>query len=128
MRRLLALSTIAALSACGGSSDDTGTPSPSATTTPSATPSAPTGGGTVHDLRALAGNRWSVGQLELAVGDSVKVTNADPDLSHNATVAGVGTSPTLQPGATFSLTFRTVGTYQLVCTFHEGMESTVTVR
>lgn len=117
------------LTACSSSSK-TATPPPSPTAASSTTAPSGTAAGTVHDLKALAGNRWSVGTLTLAVGDSVKVTDADPDVPHNFTVAGVGHSNTMSNGNVFTLTFDKAGTYDFVCTFHQsqGMEGTITVR
>jgi plastocyanin len=117
----------AGLAGCSGS-DTKAEPTPVGTT-PSATATGTTTG-TVHDLRALAGNRWSTGTLTLAVGDSVKVTDADPDVPHNFVVAGVGHSETMNSGDVFTLTFDKAGSYGFVCTFHEsqGMEGTITVR
>jgi plastocyanin len=127
----LAVLLISGLAACS-SSDDDATPNPSPA--PSQSPSSSTaatgkGTGTVHDLRALAGNRWSTGTLALKVGDSVKVTDADTDVPHNFHVAGVGQSGTMNGGDTFTLRFDKAGTFDFVCTFHQsqGMEGTITV-
>jgi plastocyanin len=84
----------------------------------------------VHGLRALTGRRWSDDALTLAVGDSVKVTDFDPETPHNFTVAGVGHSGTLGEGDTFTLRFDKPGSYAFECTFHasQGMTGTITVR
>jgi plastocyanin len=125
----VAVALAGALTACSGSSDDAA-PSPSATTASPTTAPSGTAGGTVHELKALPGNRWSVGTLTLAAGDSVKVTDADPDVPHNFVVSGVGRSETMSSGDVFTLRFPTAGTFQFVCTFHQaqGMEGTITVR
>lgn len=119
-----------ALTACSSSSKTATTPSPSAGTTSPASATTGTTGGVVHDLKALPGNRWSVGTLALAVGDSVKVTDTDPDVPHNFVVDGVGRSQTMNKGDVFTLRFPTAGTFSFVCTFHQalGMEGTITVR
>lgn len=118
-----------AVTACSSSSNDA-SPSPSPSSASPTTAPSGTAGGTVHDLKALPGNRWSVGTLALAVGDSVKVTDADPDVPHNFVVSGVGQSKTMNSGDVFTLTFDKAGTYDFVCTFHQsqGMEGTITVR
>ena len=120
-----ALIAVGAVS-CGGS-DDTAGPSPSPT--PSQPAASSSDGGTVEELKALPGRRWSVGTLTLKVGDSVKVVDADPDDPHNFTVDGVGHSPTMSNGDTFVLRFDKAGTFGFVCTFHEsqGMTGTITV-
>lgn len=132
MRRLLALSMIALAAACGGD-DDPGTTAAAPTSTPttSATASAtPTAAGPAgpEELRALTGDRWSLTQVVLSVGDQLKVTNADPEKGHDVSVEGVGASDTLAQGESFTLTFKKAGTYTLVCTIHPGMDATVTVR
>jgi plastocyanin len=112
------------------SDDDTATPSPApsaSSAAPTTSATAPATSGTVHDVRALKGNRFSPTALTLAVGDSVKVTNSDPDVPHNFIVAGVGSSPTLQSADTFTLRFDKAGSFEFVCSFHDGMEGTVTV-
>ena len=128
-RVALALVLLSGAAACS-SSDNTATPNP--TPAPSQgkqTSAATTGGGTVHDLRALPGNRWSTGTLALKVGDSVKVTDTDSDVPHNFIVAGVGQSNTMNGGDVFTLTFDKAGTFDFVCSFHksQGMEGTITV-
>jgi plastocyanin len=124
----LAVVLVSGLAACSSSTDKASpTPTPAPTQTSSSQPAS--AGGAVHDLRALAGNRWSTGTLALKVGDSVKVTDADPDVPHNFHVPGVGQSDTLNAGETFSLRFDKAGTFDFVCTFHQsqGMEGTITV-
>ena len=127
-----ALAAVLASGRAGCSSSDTtaSTPTPTPTTASPTATTPGTTGGTVHDLKALAGNRWSVGTLSLAVGDTVKVTDADPDVPHNFVVAGVGQSKTMNSGDVFTLTFPKAGTFDFVCTFHQsqGMEGTITVK
>jgi plastocyanin len=124
----VAVALAGALTSCSGSSNDNAAPSPSSAS-PTTAPSG-TAGGTVHELKALPGNRWSVGTLIVAVGDSVKVTDADPDVPHNFVVGGVGRSETMNSGDVFTLRFPAAGTFQFVCTFHQaqGMEGTITVQ
>lgn len=124
-QRLLLPTLVSVLTACGGSSEQavpSSSPSPSnATTTRSAS-------GAVHEVQATASRHFLPERLTLVAGDSVLVTNGDPDGQHNATVAGVGASGTMDPGDTFSLTFAKAGSYTLVCTFHDGMDAQVVVR
>jgi len=123
-RLAVAVLVASAAVACGGSDNK-------ASSSPTPTQAGPTGTGTgtVHDLRALKGNRWSVATLDLKVGDTVKVTDTDDDVPHNFIVTGVGHSNTMNGGDTFSLTFDKAGTYAFVCSFHEsqGMEGTINV-
>ncbi len=130
-RLVLPLLLVALVTACGGSSDSSRAPNPS--------PAPPQGGtsrtaGTtsatgVHELVALRGNRWSQPDLQVKVGDTVRVTVSDPDVAHNFTVPGVGHSPTMNQGDSFSLRFPKAGTFAFECTFHvsSGMVGKVTV-
>ena len=128
MRRTCALAVAVLLGTAGCSgSDDDGTAAPPAPITSATTSTAPSAANGTVDLRALAGNRWSQGSLSLKAGDTVVVTNADPDVAHYFVASGVGRSETLQPGDTFRLTFPKAGTFDFVCTFHPGMEGEVTV-
>lgn len=117
------------LASCSGSDGATATPTVTpATSAPSAT-STGTPGRTVHDLRALPRNRWSNDALTIAVGDSVRVTDVDPDVPHNFVVAGIGESDTMEQGDVFTLRFPKAGTFAFVCTFHEPtMKGTIVVR
>lgn len=122
---------VSAAVACASSEDQTATPRP--TPAPSQGLPSPTSSATastVHDLRALTLNRWSEKALTLAVGDTVKVTDTDPEALHSFVVPGVGRSETMSEGDTFSLRFTKAGTYAFVCSFHEaqGMTGTITVR
>ena len=104
-----------------------GTSAPGATAT--ATTPAATTGGTVHQLKAETGFRFSPASLTLKVGDSVKVVDTDPDVPHNWVVTNVGRSPTLSEGDTYTLKFDRAGVFDFVCTFHEaqGMGGMITV-
>jgi len=67
--------------------------------------------------------------IEIAAGDTVTWTNND-STSHTATQSPSGSgfqSGTLAPGASFSQTFDTPGTYDYFCEFHANMTGTVVV-
>ncbi len=56
--------------------------------------------------------------------DSVQHTVASAsNMSTSASLTGLFSSPTLNPGASFSVTFRTKGTYFYECTIHASMAS-----
>ena len=50
-------------------------------------------------------------------------------VAHNVTFdsSSDATSPTLNPGDTWQVKFTVAGTYQYHCTFHPGMDGTITV-
>ena len=130
LQLVAATTLVAGAVACASSDDETRTPNPSpAPSQASPSGSGPAATGAVHELRALAGNHWSVGALTLKAGDSVKVIDADNDVPHNFVVDGVGRSETMNGGDEFRLTFPNAGTFAFVCTFHEnqGMKGTITV-
>lgn len=63
--------------------------------------------------------------LTVEEGQTVRWTNYD-DVVHNVVGEGIE-SDTLNKGNTFTFTFEEEGTYDYICTFHPGMEGTVTV-
>jgi plastocyanin len=64
----------------------------------------------------------------IAVGTTITWTNKDA-ASHDVTSAtGLFASPTMGQNATFSFTFTAAGTYNYRCTFHPGMNGTITVQ
>jgi len=66
--------------------------------------------------------------VTIPAGGTVMWTNNDTT-SHTATAAdGTWNSGTLAPGATFSRTFPTAGSFSYACTIHPGMVATVTVQ
>jgi plastocyanin len=95
---------------------------------PSATPCAPasspvTAAGSV----TIKGFSFQPASLSVAVGSSVTWTNAD-STAHTVTADdGSFDSSTLAPGATFSRTFATAGTFTYHCQIHPSMKATITV-
>ena len=73
---------------------------------------------------------FTPGSLTISVGDSVTWTNKD-STAHTATsTSGPASfnSGTLNPGAQFTFTFTTAGTYSYHCSFHPSMTATITVQ
>ena len=65
--------------------------------------------------------------VELATGGTVTWTNTG-QAPHTVTADdGSFDSGTLSPGATFSQTFGTAGTFTYACAFHPSMMATITV-
>jgi plastocyanin len=66
--------------------------------------------------------------IEVAVGTTVTWTNNDTS-PHTATSDdGTFQSGKIDPGASFSFTFDTAGTYEYHCEFHANMHGTITVK
>ncbi|MFN2383684.1 MAG: plastocyanin/azurin family copper-binding protein [Gemmatimonadota bacterium] len=67
--------------------------------------------------------------ISVAVGGTVTWRNGSP-VDHNvtSTTGAFAASPTLPPNATFQVTFPQAGIFPYVCTIHEGMSGSVTVR
>jgi plastocyanin len=117
---LLVLS-VALLVGCGS-----GTPSaPSGAGT---TPAAPSGSGAAPASVSvsMANLAFVPADITVAVGGTVTFTN-DDSVAH--VVAGdTWSSGNMAPGATFSQTFATAGSFPIVCTIHPSMTANVTVK
>jgi plastocyanin len=101
------------------------TPSPSPSPAPpAASPSAPAGARV--DVR-IAGFAFGPAMIQVAPGAPVTWTNADAAPHTTTGEDGAWDSGTLAPGASFSVTFSTPGTYEYACTIHPFMRGTVVV-
>jgi plastocyanin len=106
----------------GGAAPPTGAPVHPAT--PSAT--IPAGGKVVE--AGIRGMAFVPGRIEIEVGTTVTWKNNDP-LAHTVTAANKGfDSGLIQPGASWSYTFTTAGTYDFSCTPHPFMKGVVIVK
>ena len=122
VRMLSVTGLILLLTACGSSSPSTPTPSSPA---PGAggTPVTIVSGASIMTTTAFAPNPITVG-----VGGSVTWTNND-NTSHNATANdGTWNSGNIAPGASFTRSFPTAGSFPYHCTIHPGMVATVVVQ
>jgi plastocyanin len=99
-------------------------------------PSAPSGGtgvtGTpvsiVSRASILTNTAYAPNPIAISVGDTITWTNNDNE-SHTSTGDdGSWNSGSIAPGANFSRTFPSAGTFSYHCTIHPGMVGTVTVR
>ena len=74
-------------------------------------------------------DRFSPSTVTIAVGDRVRVVNDDTS-HHTFTDAGVFDSGDLGPSTSYSYRFTRAGTFDFVCSYHQGvgMKGTVTVR
>jgi plastocyanin len=130
--RLLATTLLLAGGAACANNDDNPTLQAPSASAPGATTQQPTatpkGTGTA-EVRAMRFNTFNPDKVSIKVGQTVTVLDTDDYAPHNFVVKGVGRSPTLNMGDTYTLRFAKAGTYRFVCTFHEskGMVGTITV-
>jgi plastocyanin len=112
MKRMLAVLAIAIvpLAGCGGDDAD---PEPAA---------AKAGATNVR----MVDNAFEAKSITVDVGDEVTWTNAGA-APHTATSEDFD-SGSVAPGETFTWTAEEPGSVTYVCTFHPGMEGTITVR
>ena len=119
VRFLLTISLLALSVACSSS--------PS---TPSPTP--PSGSGTsvtiVNGAAALTTTAYAPNPITASVGSTLTWINND-SIAHTSTAnGGAWNSGTMAPGASFSTTFSSAGSFQYHCAIHPGMVGTVTVQ
>jgi plastocyanin len=121
----LAVLALAAIPLFGCGSDDE--EPASAASTPAATESAPETSKPAAEETAvkMVDNAFEPKDLTVKVGDTVTWTN-DGQLPHTATAEGFD-SGSIAPGDTYEWTAEKAGTVSYVCTFHPGMEGTITV-
>ena len=109
--------------ACGGSSSTA--PSPSPTPAPGGSSSSvaiPAG------ASSLGNRAYAPDDVNVSAGDTVTWMNND-SIEHTSTSDGNGwNSGVVAPGARFSFTFQTAGTFSYHCSIHPGMVGTVVVR
>ncbi|MDP9351926.1 MAG: cupredoxin domain-containing protein [Chloroflexota bacterium] len=100
----------------------------SLTTTP-ARAAAPAQQGKTVIVEAVDGNKFAPATITINVGDTVTWRNSDPNTPHNSvSVDDLWDSDNLETGDEFSFTFEQAGTYEYVCTYHNGMNGTVIVQ
>ena len=76
-----------------------------------------------------SGFAFSPASLAIAVGDSVTVHNTD-STHHTFTDRPAFDSGDVAPGGTYTYRFAKAGTFDFVCSYHQGsgMRGTITVR
>jgi plastocyanin len=117
---VLALAAPLATLACGSSNSSPSMPtSPSGSATPVSIP---------RGADVLTSTAYNPNPVSVTVGTTVTWTNNDTT-AHTATGDdGTWNSGTMLPGATFSRTFNTAGTFTYHCTIHPNMVASVMVR
>jgi plastocyanin len=118
-RWILTPAVALACCACGGSSSSPSTPTPTPT-------------GTLVSIVSGSSNltttAYSPNPVTVSVGGTVTWMNND-NTAHTSTAnGGAFDSATIAPGATFSRTFPTAGSFPYHCSVHPGMVGTVNVQ
>jgi len=112
------------LAGCGSSSSTPTTPT---------TPTPPGGASTVtvsmpRGATSLTTTAYVPNPVTISVGSTVTWVNNDVDPHTSTSTSNVWSSPTMAPGATFSFTFQSRGSFPYVCVIHPNMVGTVTVQ
>jgi plastocyanin len=116
---------LVALAGCGGGSSSP-TPTPTPTPTPGGT--SPTTVSIPLGASGQTTGAYVPDSINVSVGTTVKWTNNDA-IAHDVTSKNnLFFSGNMGPGATFSQTFQSTGTFPYYCTIHSGMTGTVTVQ
>lgn len=138
--RLLSIASLGvaaalALGACGGAATPAPTSAPAtiapaASVPPAATPAGSAAAGSPAASAgavSIANFAFSPASITVAVGKSVTWTNND-SATHTVTWDdGSAGSDRLAPGASYSRTFTTAGTFTYHCSIHTSMKGTVVV-
>jgi plastocyanin len=77
---------------------------------------------------SIANYAFHPARLIVRVGQTVTWTNRDQVPHTTTSAAGIWDSGTLPNGRTFSITFRSPGTYAYRCSIHPNMQGTVVVQ
>jgi len=117
IRSVFAICLLALSAAC---SDSPSTPTP--------TPGPGTNVSIVTGASGLTTTAYSPNPITVAVGGTVTWLNND-SVTHTSTAnGGAWNSGNMAPGASYSTTFPSAGTFQYHCTIHPGMVGTITVQ
>jgi plastocyanin len=127
--RLAVISAILIFAAACGGGSSTSSTAPSPTPSPTPTPGGAASSVTIPAGAQSLGNRaYAPDDLSVAVGSTVTWMNTD-SIAHTSTSNAAGwDSGIVAPGAQFSVTFQTAGSFSYHCAIHPGMVGTVLVR
>ncbi len=121
LRMFLAVAALATAVGCGSSY------SPSAPTTGN-------GGGSgtpvsiVNGARTMTTTAYAPNPVNISVGGSVTWMNNDSTTHTSTADGGAWSSGSIAPGASYTKTFSSAGTFTYHCTIHPGMVGTVVVK
>ncbi len=118
VRLILAVAALVAAAGCGSSSNSPTNPSPTNGTPVSI----------VSGSSNLTTNAYAPNPVNIAVGGTVTWTNNDNTPHTSTGNSGAWDSGSIAPGASFSRTFTSAGSFPYHCTIHPGMVGTVNVQ
>lgn len=125
-RLAIALIFAVAAASCGSSSSPSSPSSPAPTPTPA--PATPGAVSIVSGATSLTTTAYNPNPITVSVGGTVTWVNHD-SITHTSTANdGSWNSGSMAPGASFSKTFQSAGTFQYHCAIHPNMIGTVTVQ
>jgi plastocyanin len=114
---------LASTTACGQS-----TPATPTTPSPTPSPSASVAASIVSGSSTLTTTAYAPNPIAVSVGGAVTWTNNDRTTHTSTADGGAWSSGAIAPGATFSMTFPSAGTFAYHCAIHPGMVGTVMVQ
>ena len=121
---ILVVAALVVLAGCAGSSS---TPATGGSSSAPASSGGSSAGGTAAGTAVTIANfAFNPADVTVKVGQSVTWTNNDTT-THTVTGADFDSGP-LAPGATYSHTFATAGTFDYHCSIHTSMTGKVTVQ
>lgn len=121
---ILVVAALVVLAGCAGSSS---TPATGGSSSAPASSGGSSAGGTAAGTAVTIANfAFNPADVTVKVGQSVTWTNNDTT-THTVTGADFDSGP-LAPGATYSHTFGTAGTFDYHCSIHTSMTGKVTVQ
>ena len=125
LRLVLASIVLVGVAACGGgySGSTPTSPSTGGGNNNSGTPVSIVSGAELKTTTAYAPN-----PVVISAGGTVTWTNNDATTHTSTSDDGAWNSGSIAPGAKFSRTFATAGSYKYHCSLHPGMIGTVTVQ
>jgi plastocyanin len=120
---ILVVAALVVLAGCAGSSS---TPATGGSSSAPASSGGSAAGGASGTAVSIANFAFNPADVTVKVGQSVTWTNNDTT-THTVTGADFDSGP-LAPGATYSHTFATAGTFDYHCSIHTSMTGKVTVQ
>ncbi len=127
----IALASVLALSACGGSGDNASSSSPAASSPAASAPaSAPAAGQTIETTVEASNFQFEPAEINAKVGDTLKLTFKNKNGVHGLAIDGLNVD--LKDGETAEIVLDKAGTYDFYCSImcgagHDNMTGKIVV-